>query len=36
MPSAKKIIGTVFWDEEGCILIEFLEPGKAINAAHYV
>jgi len=36
MPSAKKIMGTVFWDKEGCILIEFLEPGKTINAAHYV
>jgi len=36
MPSAKKIMGTVFWDTEGCILIEFLEPGKTINAARYV
>ena len=36
MPSAKKIMGTVFWDTEGCILIEFLEPGKTISAAHYV
>jgi len=36
MPLAKKIMGTVFWDAEGCILIEFLEPGKTINAAHYV
>ena len=36
MPLAKKIMGTVFWDAEGCILIEFLEHGKTINAAHYV
>ena len=36
MPSAKKIMGTVFWNAEGCILIEFLEPGKTINAARYV
>ena len=36
MPSAKKIMGTIFWDAEGCILIEFLEPGKIINASHYV
>jgi hypothetical protein len=36
VPSAKKIVGIVFWDAEGCILIEFLEPGKTINAAHYV
>jgi hypothetical protein len=36
MPSAKKIIGTVFCGAEGSILIEFLEPGKTINAAHCV
>ena len=36
MPSAKKIMGTVFWNAEGCILVEFLEPGKTINAARYV
>jgi len=36
MPSAKKIMGTVFWDAEECILIEFLESRKTINAAHYV
>jgi histone-lysine N-methyltransferase SETMAR len=36
MPSPKKIIGTVFWDSEGCMFIEFLEPGKTINAARYV
>jgi hypothetical protein len=36
MLSAKKIMGTVFWNAEGCILIEFLELGKTINAAHYV
>ena len=28
MPSAKKIMGTTSWDADGCILIEFLEPGK--------
>ena len=36
MPSAKKITGTIFWDAEGCIFIEFLEPGKTIIAARYV
>jgi len=36
MPSAKKIMDTVFCDAEGCILIEFLEPGKTINTARYV
>jgi hypothetical protein len=25
--SAAKVMGTVFWDAEGCILAEFLEPG---------
>jgi histone-lysine N-methyltransferase SETMAR len=36
VPSASKIMGTVFSDLEGCILIEFLLPGETINAAHYV
>jgi hypothetical protein len=36
MPSAKNIMGTIFWDAEQCILIEYLEPGKTINAACYV
>ena len=36
VPSAKKSMGTVFWDAEGCILIEFLEHGKTINTSHYV
>ena len=36
VPSAAKVIGTVFWDAEGLILAEFLEPGQTITAAHYV
>lgn len=36
MPSASEIMRTVFWDVEGCILIEFLPPGETINAAHYI
>jgi hypothetical protein len=36
MLSATKIMATVFWDSKGCILIEVLEHGKTINAAHYV
>jgi len=28
--------GTVFWDSEGLILVEFLEPGQTITAARYV
>jgi hypothetical protein len=36
VPSAGKITGTIFWDSEGCILIDFLENGETINAARYV
>jgi len=36
VPSAGKVMGTVFWDAEGLILAEFLEPGQTITAAHYV
>ncbi|PNF43135.1 hypothetical protein B7P43_G17771 [Cryptotermes secundus] len=36
VPSAVKVMGTVFWDAEGFILAEFLEPGQTINAACYV
>jgi len=28
--------GTVFWDAEGLILAEFLEPGQTITAVRYV
>ena len=36
VPSAAKVKGTVFWDAEGLILAEFLEPGQTITAARYV
>jgi len=36
VPSAAKVMGTVFWDAEGLILAEFLEPGQAITAVRYV
>ena len=29
-------MGTVFWDAEGLILAEFLEPGQTITAARYI
>jgi histone-lysine N-methyltransferase SETMAR len=29
-------MGTVFWDSEGCILVEFLEKGETISAARCV
>jgi len=34
--SVAKVMGTVFWDAEGLILAEFLEPGQNITAACYV
>jgi hypothetical protein len=36
VPSAGRVMGTVFWDSEGCMLVEFLEKGETINAARYV
>jgi len=36
VPSAAKVMGTVFWDAEGLILAKFLEPGQTITAARYV
>jgi len=36
VPSAAKVLGRVFWDAEGLILAEFLEPGQTITAALYV
>ena len=36
VPSAAKVMGTVFWDAEGLILVEFLECGQTITAARYV
>ena len=36
VPSAVKMMGTVFWDAEGLILVEFLERGQTITAARYV
>ncbi|GFR59341.1 histone-lysine N-methyltransferase SETMAR [Elysia marginata] len=35
MWSAKKIVGTVFWDNRGVLLFETLQPGETINAARY-
>jgi len=36
VPSAGKVMGTVFWKTEGCMLVDFLEKGETINAARYV
>jgi len=35
-PSAGKLMLTVFWDMQGVILIEFLEPGSTVNSDSYV
>jgi hypothetical protein len=32
-PLARKVIGTVCWDSEGCIVVDFLEKWETINAA---
>jgi hypothetical protein len=36
VPLAGKLMGTVFWDSEGCKLFNFLKKGDTINAARYV
>ena len=36
MPSADKILLTVFWDSQRVYLAEFLEPGKTVNSARYI
>jgi hypothetical protein len=36
VPSAGKVTGTVFWNSEGCTLVDCLEKGKTTNAARYV
>ena len=36
VPSAAKVMDTVFWDAKGLILAKFLELGQTITAARYV
>lgn len=36
MPSARKVIGSVFWDARGVIHVEYLEKEKTITGAYYV
>lgn len=31
----RKVMATVFWDEKGVLLVEFMQPGTKINAAVY-
>ena len=36
LPSAGKVMCTVFWDRKGVILLDFLEPRQTINSDHYI
>ena len=36
LPSAGKVMCTVFWDRKGVILLDFLEPGQTINSDRYI
>ena len=35
VPSAGKVMATVFWDSRGAMLIDYLEKGKTITGAYY-
>ena len=34
--SSGKIMVTIFWDEDGVLVVDFLEPGQTINSERYV
>jgi len=36
LPSAGKVMCTVFWDGNGVSLLDFLEPGQTINSDGYI
>jgi len=36
LPSAGKVMCTVFWDRKGVILLDFLEPAQTINSDCYI
>jgi len=36
IPSAGKILLTVFWDSQRVYMTEFLEAGKTVNSARYI
>jgi len=36
LPSAGKVMCTVFWDRKVVILLDFLEPGQTINSYRYI
>lgn len=35
VPSAGKVMATVFWDSRGVVLIDYLEQGRTITGAYY-
>ena len=35
VPSAEKVMASVFWDAEGILFIDYLERGKTINGEYY-
>jgi hypothetical protein len=35
VPSAGKVIASVFWDAEGILFIDYLEKGKTITGEEY-
>jgi len=36
VPSAGKVMATVFWDSQGLIYIDYLEKGKTVRGLYYV
>jgi len=34
--SARRILASIFWDQDGIILIDYLPKGQAINAEYYL
>lgn len=36
IPSAGKVMATIFWDAHGILLIDYLEKGRTITGAYYV
>ena len=36
LPSAGKVMCTLFWDRKGVILLDFLGPGQTINSDRYI
>ena len=35
-PSAGKVMATIFWDQDGILLVDFLEPGQTVNSDRYI